>query len=67
MSIKLTAIKNFFLMHKKIYFLLEKKIHKHFLIVIILLLISTFLEILTLSLIVPILSTFMETQTFLSI
>ena len=66
MSIKLTAIKNFFLMHKKIYFLLEKKIHKHFLIVIILLLISTFLEILTLSLIVPILSTFMETQTFLS-
>ena len=60
------SLKDFFSMHKKVFFLLEKETHKQFVIVIFLLLLNTFLEILTLSLIVPILSTFMETQTFLS-
>ena len=60
------SIKKFFSMHKKIFFLLEKETHKQFMIVLFLTLLSTFFEILTLSLIVPILSTFMETQTFLS-
>ena len=66
MNFKVLSIKNFFRIQKKIYFLLEKSIRKYFFLVIILLLLNTFLEILTLSLLLPILSTFVETKNILS-
>lgn len=64
---KITSpIKNYFKVNKLIYDLLEKSVLKYFVLVIILLLLNTFLEILTLSLLLPILTTFMETQNIVS-
>ena len=62
----ISSIKNYFKVNKLIYELLEKSVLKYFVLVTILLILNTFLEILTLSLLLPILTTFMETQNIVS-
>jgi ABC-type bacteriocin/lantibiotic exporter with double-glycine peptidase domain len=66
MNLEFKLFKKLFSIHDKIFFLLQKKIYKNFLFVIILLSFVTFFEILTLSLIVPIVSTFMQTKSLIS-
>jgi len=66
MSFVFKFFKKLFLMREQIFFLLQKKIYKKFLVVIILLAFVTLFEILTLSLIFPIVSTFMQTKSLIS-
>ena len=66
MNLEILAVKNFFRLQTKIIYLIEKGMRKSLILVVILLLINTFLEILTLSLLLPVLSTFMETDIILS-
>ena len=65
MSFVFKFFKKLFLMREQIFFLLQKKIYKKFLVVIILLAFVTLFEILTLSLIFPIVSTFMQTKSLI--
>ena len=66
MSFEFKFFKKLFSMREQIFFLLQKKIYKKFFVVIILLSFVTLFEILTLSIIFPIVSTFMQTKSLIS-